>query len=70
MITEELFYNKELCDIIRDMVLKSACNFEDAKELLELSSDYKRDSFIIKKLKNCGVSTREVRRIICMINNS
>ena len=69
-ITEDLFYNKELSDTIRDIVKYSACNLEDAVCLLTGSKDYKRDSFTIKKLKNCGVSTREVKKIIRIINNS
>ncbi len=68
MITEEIFYNKELSDTIRDVVVNSACDFDQAVRLLSESKDHKRDSFLIKKLKNVGFSESRVNEFIRAIN--
>lgn len=69
MITEEIFYNKELSDIIRDIVITSVCDYNTAVKLLTISKDHKRDSCIIKKLLNKGVSKECVRLSIYALNN-
>lgn len=67
-ITEEIFYNKELCDSIRDISIMSACSLENAISLLEQSNNYERDSFIIKKLSDAGISFKQVMISIKSIN--
>jgi len=68
MITEEIFYNKELCDNIRDIVMNSACGFKEAVKLLSCSKNHARDVDLIKRLKNCGISKRQVIVFIGSIN--
>ena len=68
-IPEYVFYNKELSDTIRDIVKNSACDFEQAERLIAKSKDHARDSELIKKLKNCGMSERRVAVFISAINN-
>ena len=69
MITEEIFYNKELCDSLRDIVMNSACDIEQAIRILNTSKNYSRDVELIKKLKNCGFGERQVLMFISAINN-
>jgi hypothetical protein len=69
MVPEEIFYNKKLSDTIRDIVLNSACNFNEALELLNESKDYERDSFIIKKMRNVGYRKRMIKQILITLNN-
>lgn len=67
-IPEEIFYNKELSDAIRDIVINSACDFDQALRLLNKSKDHTRDAELIKKLKNCGISERQVEVFVLAIN--
>ena len=69
MISEEIFYNKELSDTIRDIVINSACSFEECVRLLEKSKYHDRDAFLIKKLKNCGISEKQTKIFISAINS-
>jgi len=65
---EIIFYNKELCDAIRDIVINSACDFNQAVKLLNASKDHKRDVDLIKRLKNVGMSEEQVLIFIKAIN--
>ena len=69
LISDEVFYNKELCDAIRYLVIKSAIDYNNALEILNESKDYKRDVLVIKELINIGVSKEIIKRIINQINN-
>ena len=69
MIPEEIFYNKALSDTLRDVVINSACDFDQALRLLNKSKDHNRDAELIKKLKNCGISERQVTVFISAINS-
>jgi hypothetical protein len=70
MIPEKIFYDKELSDALRDLVINSPVEIKEAINLLELSNDYKRDSFIIKKLKISGCfGVEKIRSIISVINS-
>ena len=69
MITEEIFYNKELSDALRDIVINSACDFDQALRLLNKSKNHNRDVELIKKLVNCGVSSKQVNVFISAINS-
>jgi len=69
MISEEIFYNKELSDTLRDIVINSACDFDQALRLLNKSKDHNRDAELIKKLKNCGISEKQVTVFISAINS-
>lgn len=69
MITEEIFYNKELSDTLRDIVINSACDFDQALRLLNKSKNHNRDAELIKKLKNCGISEKQVTVFISAINS-
>ena len=53
-IPEEIIYNKELSDAIRDIVINSACDFDQALRLLNKSKDHTRDVELIKKLKEAA----------------
>jgi len=68
-LPEEIFYNKELSDTIRDVVKNSKCDFGQAVRLLNKSKDHMRDAEIIKKLKNCGISEQQVSVFISAINS-
>lgn len=68
-ITEEIFYNKELRDAIRDIVINSPCCFKEAVKLLKCSKDHKRDVDLIKRLKNNGLDEKRVTVFILAINN-
>ena len=69
MIPEEIFYNKELSDTLRDVVINSSCDFDQALRLLNKSKDHNRDAELIKKLKNCGLSENQVTVFISAINS-
>jgi len=66
--TPHFFYNKELCDTIRDIVINSVTSIEDAELYMEHSKNYERDCFIIKKLSNVGMSRSNILRIIIALN--
>ena len=68
-ITEQVFYNKELSDAIRDVVVLSPCTFEQASHLFAVSKDFNRDKEHIKKLLCNGVSYTWVLRFIICINS-
>ncbi len=69
MIPEEVFYNKELSDAIRDIVINSWCDFDHALRLLNKSNDYERDVELIKKLNNSGISDELINVFISAINS-
>lgn len=66
-ITETQFYNKKLCDGVRDVVLRSMTTMEDAVKLLEHSESIEFHSFIIIHLKNRGWSTTLVQKLLTSI---
>ena len=68
-ISEEIFYNKKLSDAIRDIVVNSGCDFDQAVRLLGKSKNHNRDAEFIKKLKNCGISEKQVSLFISVIND-
>ena len=69
VIPSEIFYNKELSDVIRDIVMNSACDFHQAIRFMNKSKNHKRDAELIKKLKNCGISEKQVNVFISAINS-
>jgi len=69
MISEKLFYNKDLCDIVRDIAMNSPCNIETALIILKRSSNHKRDADFIKKLSCNGISEKQINVFITVINN-
>ena len=68
MITEEVFYNKELCDAVRRLVKNSTYDYDRALLVISQSKDYNRDLFIIEKLANNGTSKSQIFGIIQQIN--
>jgi hypothetical protein len=66
----DYFYDKELCDTIRDIAKNSATTIEDAEMYMKCSNDYKRDSLIVKKLANVGMSKNNILPIIRAMNIS
>ena len=62
------FYNKELCDAIRDIAKTSAATIEDAELYMTQSNDYIRDIYIIKKLANVGMGRNGILPIIKALN--
>lgn len=69
MDIEGIFYNKQLCDAIRDIVKCSATSFDNAALYMKLSKDYKRDSFVIKKLSNAGIHSKQIYSVIKALNS-
>lgn len=67
-IPEHIFYNKELSDAIRDIVVKSPCTYENAVKLMNNSKNYTRDVHVIKGLLSVGISFKIVERIIINLN--
>lgn len=68
MITKEIFYNKELCDSIRDVTVNSPCNIKEAIILLSASNNYNRDSELIIKMYCVGLKYKKVLLFISAIN--
>jgi len=66
----DYFYDKELCDTIRDIAKNSATTVEDAELYMKYSNDYKRDSLIVKKLANVGMSKNSILPVIKAMNVS
>lgn len=64
----EGYEENELSNAIADITKNSLSIAESASRLLQISNDYKRDSFIIKKLSNAGYSERRITPIILMMN--
>ncbi len=67
-IPEDVFYNKELCDAVRDIVKNSPCTYENAVVLMNYSKNYALDVIIIKELLRVGVSFEKVLKIIINLN--
>ncbi len=68
IITEEVFYDKELCDALREVALKSALCLNDALVIIQQSADLDRDIPIIKSLANAGYEPRKIEHIIKVLN--
>jgi hypothetical protein len=68
MSIETVFYDKELSDIIRDVVVNSACTFDFAEVVLFGSKNIERDAEIVKKLSDCGVSKTTITTVIRAMN--
>ena len=68
-ISEEIFYDKKLSDTLRDIVVNSACDLEQALRLIKFSKNHSRDVELIKKMKNCGFSEDKTSMFIKCINN-
>jgi len=66
----DYFYDKELCDTIRDIAKNSVTTVEDAELYMKYSNDYKRDSLIVKKLANVGMSKNSILPVIKAMNVS
>lgn len=66
----DYFYDKKLCDAIRDIVKYSATSIEDAERYMRISTDYERDSFIVKKLANVGMSKYNIIPVIEALNTN
>ena len=69
-IPEEVFYNKDFCDAIRDCVKVSATNYSNALRWLKGSSDVNRDAEIIKSLANSGVNSDTITVVISALNKT
>ena len=65
----EYFFDKEFCDAIRDIAMNSLANIEEAEMYMKVSKDYKRDSMIVKKLSNVGISRRGIMPVIKAMNS-
>lgn len=55
---------KEKAQHLRDITVTSACNFNDAVHLLRNSKDLKRDSKIIKELKDRGLQNNLIQVVL------
>ena len=66
----DFFYDKELCDAIRDIAKNSVTTIENAVMYMHYSTDYKRDSFVIKKLANIGMDKNSILQVIKGLNTS
>ena len=66
---EMVFFNKELSDIIRELVRNNPVALEDAILCLKDSNDVERDVFIIRKLARVGVSRRQIITTIFILNH-
>ena len=66
----DFFYKRELYDIIIDIVKNSVTTVEDAELYMKHSKDYKRDSLIVKKMSNVGMSKNNILSIIIAMNVS
>ena len=67
-IDEQVFHNKGLCDAIRELMLESTLNYDDALLLLSKSDNHRRDLFTIKKLANGGICLKQLVQTIALIN--
>ncbi len=68
MISEYVFYNKDLSNAIRDIVINSPCTYDNAVKLMDKSKNYARDIHVIKNLLNVGISFEIVLSIIINLN--
>lgn len=68
-ISEEVFYDKELSDAIREIVKHSVLDYDRALKLLKLSKDYTRDVHVIKGMANVGIRIDQLVVTIKAINN-
>jgi hypothetical protein len=68
-ISEENFLNKEYCDTLRFVIVKSAIGVAEAALLLEGSKDLSRDAAVSMKLRDAGISSREVLHTIRILNS-
>lgn len=66
----DFFYDKELCDAIRDIAKNSATTIENAVIYMSCSTDYKRDSTVIKRMANIGMDKNSILKIIKELNIS
>ena len=66
---EIIFFNKELADIIRDLVRYNPVTLEDAIFCLKDSNNINRDTLIMRKLSRAGVPRRQIMTIIIILNN-
>lgn len=69
-ISEETFYNKELCDAIRTVTTESPMSYDEATILLNHSDNFPRDMEIMMKLSTKGISDKIIRIVIGALNNS
>lgn len=67
-ISEELFFDKERCDALRDLVIKAPFNMGQALEVIGTFKDFEKDSILAKKLKNLGIGTSLIAKIIAELN--
>ena len=67
-IFQEVFYNKELSDKVRDLVANSNCNFHQAIRFLSVSENHERDLDLIKKMLNVGLVEHQVIKFLGAIN--
>lgn len=67
---ETLVMNKELCDELRDVVLKSPCTILEGYEVLKDSKNLVRDGKIIKELRCLGVNSDLIMRTIKIVNDN
>lgn len=67
-ILEEILFDKDLSDAIRDIVKNSVISLPHAYVCIIQSKNYERDSVIIKELANVGIKYPYIERVI--INNN
>lgn len=65
---ETVICEKELCDTVRELALKSPCTVLDGAELLKDSNNLSRDRAIIHELKCRGIYNNQIKFIIKTIN--
>jgi hypothetical protein len=68
-ISEEDFYNKEYCDTLRFMIVKSCILVDEATLLLEGSKDLSRDASVSMKLRDAGIGPKQVLHTIRILNS-
>lgn len=67
-VSEEIFLNKELCDSIRELVVKHPLTLHQAINIMEHSKNYARDLEIVGKLTDGGYDKKRIEAIIILIN--
>lgn len=66
-IPDDIFFDKEISDIVRDIVLNSPCNPDEAIRLIGIPKDKTKGAVIIKELKNVGFGEKRINNILLKI---
>jgi hypothetical protein len=62
------FFDKEMCDAIRDCAKNSAITVENAAIILSISKDLQRDVYVVKSLSNVGMPFPKISVVIKALN--